>query len=79
MQQAKDRGNSKLLQGIRRLRQRHARTDSADVRMHLEREIEIHESARRMLDDPLIRLDAIGVFVISDRPPQGPSDRNMTA
>jgi ATP-dependent helicase HepA len=75
MQQAKEHGNAKLLQGIRRLRQRHARANSADVRMHLEREIEIHESARRMLDDPLIRLDAIGVFVISDRPPQGPSDK----
>lgn len=75
MQQANERGNAKLLQGIRRLRQRHARADSADVRMHLEREIEIHESARRMLDDPSIRLDAIGVFVISDRPPQGPSDK----
>ncbi|WP_321960087.1 protein DpdE [Paraburkholderia sp. J7] len=79
MQQAKERGNAKLLQGIHRLRQRHARTDSADVRMDLEREIEIHESARRMLDDPVIRLDAIGVFVISDRPPQGPSDRSMSA
>lgn len=74
VRQAIERGEAKLTQRIRRLKQRHAYVQEAGVHESLDREIQMHEEVVRTLSDPVIRLDATGAFVLSNRPPHDPNE-----
>lgn len=68
--QALSHGNAVLAQRVRRLQQRLALAEDAALRSQIAREIELHEKAQLLLQDPSIRLDAIGAFVLSSHPPR---------
>lgn len=72
IREALERGAAKLSERLQRLRQRLAHTEAAGVRAQLAREIEQHEQARGLLSEPVIRLDAVGAFILSNRPPLDP-------
>lgn len=69
VQEALERGDAKMTQRLRRLRQRLTQSVTAIERALLSREIEHHERARVLLSDPAIRLDAVGAIVLSPEPP----------
>ncbi len=64
-------GEATLAQRIRRLRQRLTHTGDTAARAHLDREIGLSVESLGRLCKPSIRLDAIGVFVLSESPPVG--------
>lgn len=64
-------GEATLAQRIRRLRQRLTHTSDTAARAHLDREIGLSVESLGRLRKPAIRLDAIGVFVLSESPPVG--------